>query len=138
MPSKEEDTFKGGPLPGDVQVICDVLDSAKVEDYDCRVVDQLVSFMYGYTSNVLQDAQEISKEMHAETNTIGTDDVAIAMKLQSHHTFVDAPPLHTVGMIASQVNSVPLPEVVERDGLRIPVDESDLLTNPNVQLEPKK
>ena len=28
MPSKEEDTFKGGPLPGDVQVICDVLDSA--------------------------------------------------------------------------------------------------------------
>lgn len=28
MPSKEEDTAKGGPLPGDVQVICDVLDSA--------------------------------------------------------------------------------------------------------------
>eukprot|EP00889_Picochlorum_renovo_P006465 jgi/Picre1/33495/NNA_008819.t1 len=118
MPSKEEDTFKGGPLPGDVQVI--------------------VMFWTLLKLRIMIDAQEISKEMHAETNTIGTDDVAIAMKLQSHHTFVDAPPLHTVGMIASQVNSLPLPEVVERDGLRIPVDESDLLTNPNVQLEPKK
>lgn len=82
--------------------------------------------------------QEISKEMHAETNTVGTDDVAIAMKLQGQHMFVDAPPLHTVGMIASQVNTMPLPEVVERDGLRIPVNDVDLLTNPNVQPQPRK
>ena len=28
MPSKEEGAANGGPLPGDVKVICDVLDSA--------------------------------------------------------------------------------------------------------------
>lgn len=130
-------------VPQDAQVIRNILDSAKIKDYDPRVVDQLLSFMHSYTSKVLQDAQEISKQIQGSAAgsqsassqvVVGTDDIALATRLQSHHSFVQPPSLQDVGTLAAHVNRVPLPEIQTRHGLRIPPDEMDCLTNPNVQV----
>lgn len=134
-------------VPQDAQVIRNILESSKIKDYDPRVVDQLLSFMHSYTSQVLQDAQEISKQIHSnvpgsgsQTATsatpvvVSTDDVAMASRLQGHHSFVQPPSLQDVGLLAAHVNRIPLPEIQTRHGLRIPQDEMDCLTNPNVQI----
>jgi len=127
-------------VPQDAQVVRNILDSAKIKDYDPRVVDQLLSYMYSYTSQVLQDAQEISKQIHVSgpgsqsSVVVGTDDIALATRLQGHHSFVQPPSLQDVGALAARVNRVPLPEIQTRHGLRIPPDEMDCLTNPNVQI----
>jgi hypothetical protein len=108
----------------------------KVKDYDPRVVDQLLSFMHSYTSQVLQDAHEAAREVQTSGSDIvvTTDDVAIATRLQGHHAFIEQPGLNDIGMLAAHVNRVPLPEIPERHGLRIPADEMDCLTNPNIQI----
>jgi hypothetical protein len=127
-------------VPQDAQIVRNILDSAKIKDYDPRVVDQLLSFMHSYTSQVLQDAQEISKQIHASAPgsqssvVVGTDDIALATRLQGHHSFVQPPSLQDVGTLAAHVNRVPLPEIETRHGLRIPPNEMDCLTNPNIQV----
>lgn len=140
------ETADGASLvPQDAQVVRNILDSSKIKDYDPRVVDQLLSFMHSYTSQVLQDAQEISKQIHGNVSgsaassgstavIVGTDDVALATRLQGHHSFVEPPSLQEVGMLAAHVNRIPLPEIQTRHGLRIPPDETDCLTNPNMQI----
>lgn len=140
------------PIPADAHVIQSILESSKgVKDYDPRIIDQLLSFMHRYSSVVLQDAHEISKEIDvgagggagagggvevtAQGLKVTTDDVALALRLQGHGSFVDPPSLQSLGELAGCVNRVGLPEVTERRGLRIPQDERETLTAPNLQLE---
>jgi len=136
------------PIPADAHVIQSILESSKgVKDYDPRIIDQLLSFMHRYSSVVLQDAHEISKEIDVGAGGVGgvevagqglkvtTDDVALALRLQGHGSFVDPPSLQSLGELAGCVNRVGLPEVTERRGLRIPQDERETLTAPNLQLE---
>jgi len=124
------------PVPADAHVIQSILESSKgVKDYDPRVIDQLLSFMHRYSSVVLQDAHEISKEIEGGADVkVTTDDVALAMRLQGHSSFVDPPTLKSLGELAGCVNRVALPAIVERHGLRIPQDERECLTAPNFQL----
>ena len=133
------------PVPADSHVIQSILESSKgVKDYDPRIIDQLLSFMHRYASVVLQDAHEISKEIDGVGGSaaagagadvkVTTDDVALAMRLQGHSSFVDPPSLKSLGELAGCVNRVALPEIVERHGLRIPQDERECLTAPNFQL----
>ena len=132
------------PVPADAHVIQSILESSKgVKDYDPRIIDQLLSFMHRYASVVLQDAHEISKEIEGAGGSTGaevkvtTDDVALAMRLQGHSSFVDPPTLKSLGELAGCVNRVALPAVVERHGLRIPQDERECLTAPNFQVTKK-
>jgi hypothetical protein len=137
------------PVPADAHVIQSILETSKgVKDYDPRIIDQLLSFMHRYSSVVLQDAHEISKEIEGAGGSAGgagagadvkvtTDDVALAMRLQGHSSFVDPPTLKSLGELAGCVNRIALPPIAERHGLRIPQDERECLTAPNFQL-PKK
>ena len=135
------------PVPADAHVIQSILESSKgVKDYDPRIIDQLLSFMHRYSSVVLQDAHEVSKEIDVGAGGVGgaaesagmkvtTDDVTLAMRLQGRSSFVDPPSLQTLGELAGCVNRMALPELTERRGLRIPQDERETLTAPNLQVD---
>eukprot|EP00890_Picochlorum_soloecismus_P000742 jgi/Picsp_1/1669/NSC_05143-R1_saga complex transcription initiation factor taf9 len=124
------------PVPRDSRVVQDILESLNIEEYDGRIVDQLLNFMHGYTSEVLQDAQEIAGQGKSGDGVVGTNDVAIALRLKTHHSFVTAPPMEDLARLSAQVNKEEIPEIKVRHGLRIPPESQCLLT-PNYQL-PKR
>lgn len=92
-------------LPRDAKLIQLILSSMGVEEYEPRVVNQLMEFMYsklnfriqffiqsniGYVSDVLQDAQQYA--LHANKNEITLDDIRLAIQSKVNYSFTQPPP----------------------------------------------
>lgn len=108
-----------------------------VKEYDSRIVEQLMNFMYRYTSEVLQDAQRISTRCGAShEGEVGVPDVLLAIQNKGHRGGAP-PPLSIVLKIAQQRNQAPLPEIQTKYGLRLP-PENECLLNPSYQFAPPR
>ncbi|GAQ80499.1 Transcription initiation factor TFIID subunit [Klebsormidium nitens] len=125
------DAGAAGDLPQDAKVIIEILRSMGVENYEPRVVNQLLEFMYRYFTDALSDARTYSE--HANKPAIDIDDVKLAIQSRVNFSFTQPPPREVLLELAKQRNSIPLPEIEPRPGLRLPPDV-DTLTAPNYQI----
>ncbi|KAJ3334083.1 Transcription initiation factor TFIID subunit 9 [Blyttiomyces sp. JEL0837] len=121
-------------IPRDAKLISLLIQAMGVEDYDPRVLPQLLEFMHRYVLDVLSDAQLFSE--HAGRNEIDVDDVRLAVEGKISHSFTGVPSHEVLMELAEARNSIPLPPIPDSYGLRLP-HERHTLTGVNFQIIPK-
>ncbi|GES93683.1 transcription initiation factor TFIID subunit 9 [Rhizophagus clarus] len=121
-------------VPRDSRVMQLILQAAGVEDYEPKVVQQLLEFAHRYTVDVIQDASAYAE--HAAKNDIDIDDVKLAIQGRITHSFTSPPRQEFLAQLAKERNREPLPPVPEKYGLRLPPDRH-CLTAVNFQLIPE-
>lgn len=89
-----------------------------VDQYDPRVVNQLLELLYRYVSTVLIDARNVCE--HTLKTQIDAEDIKLAIKSGCSHSFLQAPPREVTMRMAAERNSVPLPPVDQKAGISLP------------------
>ncbi|XP_017468367.1 PREDICTED: transcription initiation factor TFIID subunit 9 [Rhagoletis zephyria] len=107
-------------VPKDAQVIMSILKELNVQDYEPRVINQLLEFTYRYVTCILDDAKVFAN--HARKKTIDLDDVKLATEVVLDKAFTCPPPRHVLAKLAEVRNSMPLPPIKPHCGLRLPPD----------------
>ncbi|KAM0748221.1 TFIID-31kDa-domain-containing protein [Meredithblackwellia eburnea MCA 4105] len=125
-------------LPRDARLIALLLAANGAQDCEEGVVRMLVEFAHRYTTDILTDSLVYAE--HARSGTGNTtslvpslDDVRLAVQARTDGASV---PKEFLLQLASQVNAVPLPNVPEVYGVRLP-PQSARLTAPNFSLAPR-
>ena len=113
-------------IPKDGQVIAAILKECGVNEYEPRVVQQLLEFVYRYVTTVLEDAQVYST--YAKKKSIDADDVRLSVQLLQEKMFTSPPPRELLAEIARQRNSIPLPPIKSHAGPRLPSDRYSLIS----------
>lgn len=109
----------------DAQVIDAILREASINDYEPRVVHQLMEFTNRYVTSILQEAQVFSS--YAKKDTIDLNDVQLAVNMQTDKTATSPPPKELLLEVAREKNNQPLPPIKPFNGLRIPFDRHTLI-----------
>ncbi|OZJ04634.1 hypothetical protein BZG36_02029 [Bifiguratus adelaidae] len=122
------------PQPRDAKIISLILRSLNVDDYEPKVVHQLLEFAYRYTSDVFQDALVYSE--HAGKSELDIDDIQLAIQGRVNHSFTTPPPKEFLLELADEKNKQPLPLIPEKYGIRLP-PERHTLTAINYQILPE-
>lgn len=113
-------------IPKDGQVVAAILKECGVNEYEPRVVQQLLEFVYRYVTTVLEDAQVYST--YAKKKSIDADDVRLSVQLLQEKMFTTPPPRELLVEIAKHRNSVPLPPIKSHAGPRLPSDRYSLIS----------
>lgn len=132
--SSDEVLKQNGELPRDARVMAQLLKSMGVEEYQPRVLNQLLEFMYRYVSEVLQDGLMYAE--HAGRQELSVDDVQLAVQARVNSSFTQPPPRELLLELAKEKNSNPLPPYPQRLGVLLPPEEH-CLVQPSYQIEPK-
>eukprot|EP00842_Homolaphlyctis_polyrhiza_P001536 jgi/Hompol1/2383/HPOL_001441-RA len=130
------EAFKADPqeMPRDAKLLSLILQSADVEDYEPRVIPQLLEFGHRYVLDVLQDAQVFAD--HCGRKDIEVEDVRLAIASRVANSFSGPPSREIMMELAEKKNSIPLPQIAERLTLRLPPERNTLI-KPNFQINPK-
>uniref|UniRef100_A0A1I8N0E9 Transcription initiation factor TFIID subunit 9 n=1 Tax=Musca domestica TaxID=7370 RepID=A0A1I8N0E9_MUSDO len=107
-------------VPKDAQVIMSILKDLGIQEYEPRVINQLLEFCYRYVTCILDDAKVFAN--HARKKTIDLDDVKLATEVVLDKAFTCPPPRHVISKLAEVRNSMPLPPIKPHCGLRLPPD----------------
>ena len=119
----------------DVQVIDAILKEMSIGEYEPRVVHQLMEFTNRYVTGILQEAQVLSG--YAKKTIIDSDDVQLAVNMQTDKTVTSPPPKSLMLEVAREKNNQPLPPVKNHNGLRIPFDRYTIVGT-NYKLQSQK
>ncbi|XP_034115684.1 transcription initiation factor TFIID subunit 9 [Drosophila sulfurigaster albostrigata] len=126
-------------VPKDAQVIMSILKELNIQEYEPRVVNQMLEFTFRYVTCILDDAKVYAN--HARKKTIDLDDVRLATEMTLDKSFTGPPPRHVLAKMAELRNAMPLPPIKPHCGLRLPPDRY-CLTGVNYKLratnQPKK
>lgn len=109
----------------DAQVIDAILKELSIEEYEPRVVHQLMEFTNRYLTSVLQEAQVFSS--YAKKDAIDLNDVQLAVNMQTDKTVTSPPPRELLLEVAREKNNQPLPSIKPHNGIRIPFDRYTLI-----------
>ncbi|KAI7876159.1 transcription initiation factor IID, 31kD subunit-domain-containing protein [Mucor mucedo] len=127
------DSQKIPPQPRDARIVSLILQSLGVEDYDPKVVHQLLEFAHRYTTDVFQDSLIYAE--HANKNDLDLDDIQLAIQGRVNHSFTTPPPKEFLLELAQEKNKIPLPLIPEKYGIRLPSDKH-CLTGINFSIVP--
>eukprot|EP01111_Echinosteliopsis_oligospora_P014900 TRINITY_DN5730_c1_g1_i1.p1 TRINITY_DN5730_c1_g1~~TRINITY_DN5730_c1_g1_i1.p1 ORF type:complete len:236 (-),score=76.41 TRINITY_DN5730_c1_g1_i1:85-792(-) len=124
-------------LPRDAKIISNILQSMGVyeDEYQPRVVNQLLEFMYRYVTEVVGEG--IGYSEHAGRSQLDLSDIRLAIQSRVHHSFTQPPPRELIVSLAQLKNSLPLGPIPTRFGVHLPSDEFCMIA-PNYQVDPKK
>ncbi|CAI6000770.1 unnamed protein product [Closterium sp. NIES-65] len=102
-----------------------------VEDYEPRVVHQLLEFAYRYMTDVLGEARVYAE--HAGHAALEVDDVRLAVQAKVSTSFSQPPPREVLMELARARNAVPIPPIAGSGLFALP-PEAECLLQPNVQI----
>lgn len=114
--------MEAGKSPQMAVIIESIIKSMGIEDFDPSVIQQLLEFIYRYSTGVIEDGKVYAK--HANKKFLDDSDVSLALKLKSEVHDAKVGPMTTSSLkeLARVHNSVPLGFVKPKDGLRLPAD----------------
>jgi len=113
--------------PKDALVMAAILKEMGVNEYEPRIINQMVEFAYRYVTDVVSDARVYMT--HANRKTITIDDIKLSVSHKLDHSFTAPPPREFLLDIARTKNSQPLPLIQDRCGLRLPPERYCLTGN---------
>lgn len=119
-------------IPKDALTMASILKEMGVNEYEPRVINQMLEFSYRYITDVLEDARVYS--FHACRKQIDLDDVVMSVERRLDHSFTSPPPREFLLEAAKTKNSQSLPLIQEKSGLRLPPDRY-CLTGSNYRLK---
>eukprot|EP00090_Calanus_glacialis_P031720 TRINITY_DN52715_c0_g1_i1.p1 TRINITY_DN52715_c0_g1~~TRINITY_DN52715_c0_g1_i1.p1 ORF type:complete len:232 (+),score=104.66 TRINITY_DN52715_c0_g1_i1:48-743(+) len=121
-------------IPKDGQVMISILKDMGINDFEPRVVNQMLEFSYRYVTNILEEAKVFSQ--HAGKKQVDLDDVKLSVTMQAEQSFTAPPPRESLLELARVKNATQLPIPQNKLGLRLPPDRH-CLTNTNYKLKGK-
>lgn len=113
-----------------------------IQEYDPRVICQLLEFAYRYVTTVLEDARVYAN--HAKKKSVEAEDVRLAVASYLERGFTAPPPREVLLDLTRCKNLAPLPLVKAHCGLRLPPDRYCLsacnyrLARPQIRKLPPK
>eukprot|EP01126_Amoeba_proteus_P001226 TRINITY_DN10346_c0_g1_i3.p1 TRINITY_DN10346_c0_g1~~TRINITY_DN10346_c0_g1_i3.p1 ORF type:complete len:134 (-),score=23.64 TRINITY_DN10346_c0_g1_i3:58-459(-) len=122
--------------PRNAQLMVILLRSMGIKEWEPRVLNQLLEFMYSYVSDVMNDSKDYAS--HAGRTNLDISDVRLAV--ESKTAKCQTPPdRQELIKIARRKNETPLPLLQQRvPGVLLPPDEYCLLKeNYQVVSQPK-
>lgn len=122
---KVKNSNQSKQLPKDAQVIISILRDIGLEDFEPRVINQLLEFTYRYVTTILEDAKVYAN--HSKKKGIDLEDVKLASTMLLDKQFTGPPPREVLFEVAKQKNSQPLPTIKPHSGIRLPPDRHCLL-----------
>jgi len=122
-------------LPKHAQVMIAIMNDMGINDFEPRVVNQLLEFSYRYISTMLEDAKIYAA--HAGKNSVDLDDVRMAIQMHTDHNLTRPPPRDLLVEVAAKRNAIPLPLPKQCGGLSLP-PERFCLTATNYRLKSGK
>jgi len=132
--NNEKKTEKDKILPKDAQVMISILKDMGINDFEPRVINQMLEFSYRYVTNILEDARLYSQ--HAKKKVIDIEDVKLSVQLQADQCFTSPPPRESLLELARTKNAIQLPLIQPKAGIRLPPDRH-CLTATNYKLKGK-
>lgn len=117
---KSKQTTQTKHIPKDAQVIMSIMRDMEITEYEPRVINQLLEFIYRYVACVLEDAKAYAN--HAKKKSIDLDDVKLALSIQLEQMFTNPPPREVLAEVARTKNNTPLPFIKPHCGIRLPPD----------------
>ncbi|KAN0062564.1 Transcription initiation factor TFIID subunit 9 [Thecaphora frezii] len=126
-----------GPIPRDARLMAVILASMRITDVQPDVLLQLLEFAHRYTYDVLSDALVYADHaaLRQASSTVSLDDITLAIQSRVNYSFTKPPDKDTLLSLATSLNSVPLPPISDRHGIRLPPPQH-CLTNVNFSLVP--
>jgi len=121
-------------IPKDGQVMISILKDMGINDFEPRVVNQMLEFSYRYVTNILEESKVYSQ--HAGKKQLDLDDVKLSVTMQAEQSFTAPPPRESLLELARVKNATQLPIPQNKLGLRLPPDRH-CLTNTNYRLKGK-
>ena len=76
-------------IPRDAKTIVNILKSMGITKYEPRVVDQLMEFMYRYTTDVLIESKSYQK--YAKKENLDAEDVRLTIQTRINTSFAKPP-----------------------------------------------
>jgi len=131
----EKKVEKEKVLPKDAQVMVAILKDMGINDFEPRVINQMLEFSYRYVTGVLEDARVYSG--HAKKKTLDMEDVKLAVQLAAEQGFTSPPPREALLDLARAKNATQLPLIQPKTGIRLPPDRH-CLTATNYKLKGKQ
>ncbi|KAK0532720.1 Transcription initiation factor TFIID subunit 9 [Tilletia horrida] len=135
----------GAPIPRDARIIALIMYSMGITDADPAVLLQLLEFANRYTHDVLQDALVYADHAAARSGAgagasgaagaLSLEDIQLAIQSRVNYSFTHPPPKDVLVSLAASINSIPLPPISDRVGIRLPPLEH-CLTNVNFAIVP--
>jgi len=123
-------------LPSDALRIHQLIKSMGIDDYEPRVVNQLMDFMYKYVTDILLDAEAYSEQANKAAGVVEMDDVMLGIQSRTAYSFVQPPSQDIISEMAQRVNAKEMPKFpAQKVGLLIPEDKEQL-TAQNYQYMP--
>ncbi|XP_057301533.1 transcription initiation factor TFIID subunit 9B-like [Hydractinia symbiolongicarpus] len=113
--------------PKDALVMAAILKEMGVTEFEPRVINQMAEFAYRYITDVVEDARVYS--FHANRKNVNIDDIKLAVSQKLDHSFTSPPPREFLLDIARSKNSLPLPLIADRSGIRLPPERYCLTSN---------
>lgn len=107
-------------IPKDAQVIMSIMRDMDINEYEPRVINQLLEFIYRYVACILEDAKAYAN--HAKKKSIDLEDVKLALNIQLEQMFTNPPPREVLAEVARTKNNTPLPFIKPHCGVRLPQD----------------
>lgn len=112
-------------IPKEVKMASSLLTSCGIEECEPKVIQQILEFMYRYTTDILQESLVYSQ--HAGKNDIDLEDLRLGIRMKSKNLFTSPPSREFLMELSSRKNSIPLPLLDDKIGLRLPADKHTLL-----------
>ncbi|TSP68521.1 Transcription initiation factor TFIID subunit 9 [Bagarius yarrelli] len=119
-------------VPKDAQVMMQILKDMGITEYEPRVINQMLEFMYRYVTTIIEDAKIYAT--HAKKTSVDADDIRLAIQCRMDQSFTSPPPRDFLLEVARQKNQTPLPLIKPYAGPRLPPDRY-CLTAPNYRLK---
>jgi len=119
-------------IPKDAHVMASILRDMGINDWEPRVINQLLEFSYNYVTNVLDDAKTLST--HAKKKNVDVEDVRLAVQMYTDKNVTTPPPRDVLLEVARTKNITTLPIPKPTCGLRLPPDRF-CLTSCNYKLK---
>ena len=134
-------------LPSTAAAVDDLLKQMGVEEYEPRVVYQILEFISLYTQGVIETAEEYA--LHSGSKEIQHQDVSLALGKAKGPTgtndplgvyepviptgFPSKPNAQLLKLVAEKLNAKAFPKIEKKLGISLPVDD-DCLTAQNFEL----
>lgn len=117
--------------PRDAQVMAAILKDMGVSEYEPRLINLMLEFVYRYVTDVLDDAKVYSS--HGNKKNIDVEDVKLAIQCRMDQSFTSPPPRDLLMEISKDKNGQVLPLIKPYSGLRLPPDRY-CLSAPNYRM----
>lgn len=127
-------------VPRDARLMALILQSMGIQDVQPPALMMMLEFAHRYVYEVLQDAlvyadHANSSKSAAGVSNLSVDDIQLAIQSRVNHSFTSPPSKDMLLALSSSLNSVPLPPISDKYGVKLPPVQH-CLTNVNFSIVP--